>query len=115
MLYAAALLTPAFEGFSGVLCLVVGPITCVMLPMWLANPLLWFGCYKLTNRQYSWSFGSGVLAALLSASFAGWSGMLTLQPGYWLWLSAMSALVAAADDHRCRGRKPVRSTVEPEV
>jgi hypothetical protein len=108
--YSAALATPAFDGSYGMFCLIMGP----PVPQWWANPLMWFGCYKLTTCKYSWSFGSGVLAALLSASFA-CMGMDTLQPGYWLWLTAMIALVAAADDHRGRARKPKASKAEVDV
>ena len=65
----------------------------VGMPMWLANPVYWFGLYGLGRGWPRTARVSSVVAVLLalSALFFCWQ---EVQVGYWLWLASIGFLLA---------------------
>jgi len=71
-----------------------GLVSIVYLPMWLANPTLWFGCLRYGEGRWKSARNAGLLAVLLGVSEVWmWDGRPEI--GYYLWMSSMVLLALA--------------------
>lgn len=67
---------------------------------WLANPLLWFGVWRLWRRDNETALILGIAATLMAAAFLLLDrNVLPVGPAYWTWLLSCALLPAIALYH----------------
>jgi hypothetical protein len=76
-----------FQAFFG------GLVSLVYIPMWLANPAMWFGCIRFGEGRWKAARNAGLLATLLGVSEI-WFMDDQLEIGYYLWVGSMVLLAS---------------------
>ena len=76
-----------------------GLVSLIYLPMWLANPLLWFGCICYRDGERSAARKAGTIATLLAISEV-WLWDDPPEIGYYVWIGSMVLLAIAGAVHK---------------
>jgi hypothetical protein len=93
-------------------------------PIWLANPLVWLGCFALWFRKSLWAGVLGLTAVgLVLASVVSWTTLFSLGGNFVLgseiWLASMVLLAVAGfyewRKPRLRLRSPHAKVIMPEI
>lgn len=66
-------------------------ISVIYWPMWLANPVFWFGCLAIVQQRWPLARNSGFVASALAISeVCMWDD--TPELGYYVWAGSMAGL-----------------------
>ena len=92
-LYLVSFFLPALDGTPGYEAFILAVLFVIGLPMWLANPVFWFGVVRLAQGRYHSAGQAGRVALLLALSEC-WMFYDKLAVGYFVWVGSMVLLAA---------------------
>jgi hypothetical protein len=110
--YAVSFFLPALDsivGFQAFLCSLGFVIT---IPMWVANPIFWFGLRRLAQGRYR-SAGKAGLLALVFALSESWMCAGGLRVGYFVWVGSMAVLATVGLFGDAQEERPRRWPFHP--
>jgi hypothetical protein len=114
-LYLLSFFLPVDSGMLGYHAFICALVFVIGIPMWLANPVFWFGLVRLFQGRYTSAGTAGVVALLLALSQV-WMFRGAAQVGYWVWVGSMGLLALAGLSHERETRPqrlPARSVSLP--
>jgi hypothetical protein len=92
-MYAVSFFLDAADRMAGYQAFLLALYIPVYWPMWLANPVFWFGLSRLCQGRYHSAGTAGLVALVLALSESWLCGRLDV--GYFLWAGSMAVLALA--------------------
>ena len=111
-LYGVSFFLPAVGTVLGFLAFIWAPSSVVLIPMWLANPVFWYGLHCLFGGRLEAAAKAGLVALLLALSES-WLFWGELGVGYFAWVGSMAALARVGIRSGTEGTDPFRTIPSP--
>jgi hypothetical protein len=92
--YTVSFFLPALHNVLGFQAFVYSILFLIGAPMWVANPLFWYGLVSLFRRRNRAAGKAGLVALLLALSEC-WMFHGQLAAGYFVWAGSMALLALA--------------------
>ena len=113
-LYGVSFFLRAVGTVLGFLAFIWAPFTVVLIPMWLANPVFWYGLHCLFGGRLDAAAKAGLVALLLALSES-WLFWGELRVGYVAWVGSMAALALVGLRTGTEGTDPFRTVSLPFI
>jgi hypothetical protein len=91
LLYGFSFVLPATGRMLGYQAFMMSVLFVLCIPMWLANPVFWYGLVRLCQGRCESAARAGLLALVLALSEC-WMFWGELSTGYFLWAGSMALL-----------------------